>query len=140
MKGTILILLQPKINYQHEIVSCMHTQHKVQMGRQRQTTRTASSWSNLVSIRQPNKFQCKLQLSQHYLEMDSSSAKLFPSTGTEPSPQTSSSFFRALNQQLDARAEEHFETWPYCITQNIAWKNITLRKQKTWLEKRGRED
>ena len=45
------------------------------------------------SIRQPNKFQCKLQPSQHYLEIDSSSAKLFPSTGTDPSPQTSFRFF-----------------------------------------------
>ena len=75
-----------------------HTQHKVYKSMQRQIMYTASSWSNLVSIKQPNKFQCKLLLSQHYLEMDSSSAKLFPSTGTDPSPQTSSSFFRELNQ------------------------------------------
>lgn len=55
-------------------------------------THRASSWSDLVSIRQLNKFQCKLLLSQHYLEMDSSSAKLFPSPGTDPSAHTSSSF------------------------------------------------
>lgn len=102
MNATILVLLTPNINYQSEIIPCIiyiHTHSIRYTGGDKDSVYTQPCLGQIwFSIRQPNKFQCKLQPSQHYLEMDSSSAKLFPSTGTDPSPQTSFRvFFRALN-------------------------------------------
>ena len=146
MNATILILLKPNINYQSEIIACIiyiHT-HSVRYtggDKDRQCTHSLvlvkfgflsdNLTNSHVSFNPANITWKQIHLLQNYF---------LPLALTHHHKHHLGFFFRVLNQQLDARAEEHLETQPYCITQNIAWKNMTFHKQKTWLEKRGRED